>query len=125
VSIILRRADGADLKVNAWNWGVLHYLVAAADVLPRAAWEPKRYNGGGDLDASQVQTLVAFLSKEVLPRLKEGERMFFDGTVTDVPDDGTFYRAESETWKNYSLQHPVLVEIIVFLEAARGPVCFL
>jgi hypothetical protein len=33
-------------------------------------------------------------------------------TLTDVPDDGTFYREESEQWKNYSLQRAVLEPVI-------------
>lgn len=125
MSIVLESADGRDLTVNAWNWGVLHHLVARADVLPEEVWEPKRYNGGGELDARQVAALADFLEQAVLPRLRDGERMFFDGSVTDAPDDGTFYRDEAELWKNYSLQRGVLVAIIGFLRQAVSPVAFL
>ena len=124
MSVILERADGAELKVNAWNWGVLHHVVAVAGLFPDEVWEPKRYNGGGDLDCQQVAALADWLETRILPRLSEGERMFFDSTVTDVPDDGTLYRNESELWKNYSLHRTVLVSIIDFLRAAHGPVSF-
>jgi hypothetical protein len=122
VSVILQAPDGRDLKVNAWNWGVLHHLVEQAGIFPDDVWVPKRYNGGGALDADQVARLADFLAAEVVPLIGEGERMFFDGSITDVPDDGTFYRADDELWKNYSLRRDVLDAVIEFLRAASGNV---
>ena len=125
MSITLDAEGGADLDVNAWNWGVLHHLVDNAGLFPEEVWAPKRYSGGGELDAAQVKALADFLEETVLPALQPGERLFFDGTITDVPDDGTFYREESEQWKNYSLQHAVLERVIAFLREAGGSVSFL
>ncbi len=125
MSIILESSDGRDLQVNAWNWGVLHHLVARAGLFSEEDWEPKRSNGGGELDQSQVTALADLLEAKLLPQLRERERMFFDGTVTDAPDDGTFYRDEAELWKNYSLRHDVLVAVIAFLRSANGTVAFL
>lgn len=122
MSVILEAPDGRDLKVNAWNWGVLHHLVEQAGLFSDEVWVPKRYNGGGALDAGQVARLADFLAERVRPLIGEGERMFFDGSVTDVPDDGTFYRAEEELWKNYSLSRQVLDDVIDFLRAAGGSV---
>ena len=124
MSITLERSDGTELRVNAWNWGVLHHLVAKADLFPAELWEPKRFNGGGTLEAPEAATLADFLAERVLPRLREGERMFYDGTITDVADDGTFYREPGELWRNYSLHRTVLVEVIEFLRKAAGPVSF-
>jgi hypothetical protein len=124
MSIILKSSDGR-VQVNAWNWGVLHHLVTHGGLFSEENWEPKRSNGGGELDHSQVMALANFLEAKVLPQLHDGERMFFDGTVTDVPDDGTFYRDEAELWKNYSLHHHVLVSIIAFLRSTNGQVAFL
>lgn len=123
MSITLWTSD-RDLTINAWNWGVLHALVASAGVFSDEIWEPKRYNGGGTLDEEQVATLADFLESSVLPRIAPGQRMFFDESVTDEPDDGTFYRGESELWRNYSLHHDVLVEVIAFLRAVQAPVAF-
>ena len=122
MSVILQAPDGRDLKVNAWNWGVLHHLVERAGLFPDDVWVPKRYNGGGALDADQVSRLADFLSDKVIPLIAPGQRMFFDGNTTDVPDDGTFYRAEEELWKNYSLHRDVLDDVIAFLRAAGGSV---
>ena len=122
MSVILEASGGRTLKVNAWNWGVLHHLVERAGIFPDDLWLPKRYNGGGALDAGEVDRLAEFLAGEVVPLIGEGERMFFDGSTTDVPDDGTFYRAEEELWKNYSLTRAVLDGVIDFLRAAGGSV---
>ena len=122
MSVVLEAPDGRSLKVNAWNWGVLHHLVEKAGLFPDQVWVPKRYNGGGALDAGQVALLADFLAELVVPLIGEGERMFFDGTTTDVPDDGTFYRAEDELWKNYSLHRDVLDRVIEFLRAAGASV---
>ena len=118
MSVHLCTADGRDLKVNAWNWGTLHELVERAGWFDEDTWAPLRYNGGVELDAAAT----ARLATEVLPRMRPGERALLDGSITDVPDDGTFYRGEDELWKNYSLDHDVLVAIIEFLRAAGGPV---
>src|SRR5690349_10478534 len=122
MSVILESPDGRELKVNAWSWGALHAIVASAELFPAAVWEPKRSNGGGALDARQVAILADFLSDRPLPRLREGERIFGDGTVTAAPDDGTLYRDEANRWRNYSLHRDVLIEVIEFLRRAAGPV---
>jgi hypothetical protein len=122
MSIVLSTGDGASMKINAWNWGVLHYRVARAALFDAAMWEPKRFNAGGDLELDDVRRLADWLEHDLVPMIGDGERMFFDGSVTDVPDDGTFYRDEAEMWKNYSLHHAVLVDVIAFLRAATGPV---
>jgi hypothetical protein len=122
MSIHLEAAEGRSLKVNAWNWGVLHHRVAAARILPAEIWETMRFNAGDELDPGHVKVLIEFLERRVLSCLRVGERMFFDGSVTDQPDDGTFYRDEKERWKNYSLHRSVLIAIIEFLKAAGSPV---
>jgi hypothetical protein len=125
MSHILEATDGRNLPVNAWNWGVLHHLVAQARVLPDEEWTPLRWNGGGDLTADQVSVLAAFLQENIAARLREGERMFCDGSVTNVPDDGILFRTEDEMWKNYSLHREVLDRVIAFLRTSQGGVTVL
>ncbi len=120
----LETADGRALEINVWNWGVLHHIVAQRNLFAETIWAPKRSNGGGELDGSQVAALAEFLEHDVLPYLAPGERLFYDGTVSDRPDDGRFYREEAELWRNYSLAHEVLADAVTFLRGARGPVSF-
>ena len=123
MSIILEDALGKTIKVNAWNWGVLHFAVACAkppvfedeDFLGRL-----RYGGGVTLSKEQADSLFEYLTEVVLPRLKPGQRMLTDFSVTDEPDDGTMHRDDLE--KNYSLHHEVLVSVLHFLHEAQAPI---
>ncbi len=123
--MILSTDDGLDYHVNVWNWGVLHHMVAIENIFPEEIWEPLYYNLGYELNAEQVTILADFLETKLLPSLKAGERLFFNGTITNEPDDGTFYRDEKDVWRNYSLHHHVLVQIINFLRNTNGYVKFL
>jgi hypothetical protein len=80
-------------------------------------------HGGAELSHEQVVDLYTFLEDEVLPRLQPGQRMFFDLSITDEPDDGTFFRDDLD--KNYSLQYEVLLSVIDFLRTTKAPVKFL
>ena len=122
MSVILTDSIGKSLQVNAWNWGVLHYSLACCQ--PRLledeqVLEQLRF-GGVELNADQVEAIHDYLREVILPRIKPGEQMLHDFSVTDEPDDGTLYRDGLE--KNYSLRHDVLVAVIEFLGQACGPV---
>jgi len=122
MSVILTDSDEKSLQVNAWNWGVLHYaLVCCKPKLfeDEQLLEQLRF-GGVELGEGEINAMRDYLREVILPRIQPGERMFLDFTVTDKPDDGTFYRDELE--KNYSLHHSVLVEVIEFLDHAKVPV---
>lgn len=123
MSITISSGDRLCLHLNAWSWGVLHFLVEKAQLFPEDVWESARYLGT-ELDSSQATQLADFLGASVLPALKPGERMFFDGSKTDLPDDGTFFRDAGEQWKNYSLHREVVQDILEFLKTSKGAVSF-
>lgn len=112
----------SSLSINWWTWGPLHALVANAAILPEDHWETTRYNCSTELSLQQVEILANFFELQVLPRLGTGERLLSDGTVTDLPDDGTLHRDDLSM--NYSVHRESLVSIIGFLRAASGPVSF-
>lgn len=125
MSMILADAADRTIQINAWNWGVLHHQVERAGLLLDDVWGPKRWNASGALAPADVARLASFLGDALAPRIPPGSRMFFDGTITDVPDDGTFFRRPDEQWKNYSLRREVLDEVVEFLRQAVGDVAFL
>jgi hypothetical protein len=121
LGITLEDSQGKSISVNAWNWGVLHFTVTCAR--PKFLKDDFLGNlrfGGVSLSEDQSATLLNFLEEVVLPRLKPGQRMFYDLSVTDEPDDGTLHRDNLE--KNYSLHHSVLVSVIEFLRNAQPPI---
>jgi hypothetical protein len=122
MSVRLTDSTGQSLKVNAWNWGALHYAMTCAKpplFEGEAVVEGLRY-GGIELDEGQVRKLHDFLSEVLRPMIAIGQRMLFDLSITSEPDDGTFYRDDLR--KNYSLRHDVLVSVIDFLATAHAPI---
>jgi len=122
MSVILEDTQGKSIKVNAWNWGGLHYAVACAKppvFKDQDFLELLRY-GGVTLSKEQVDSLFVYLVKVVLPHLKPGQRMLADFSVTGEPDDGTMYKDDLK--KNYSLHYEVLVSVLHFLHEAQAPI---
>jgi hypothetical protein len=121
MSVILTDNGGKSLKVNAWNWGVLHFTLACCKppLLAEPLLEQLR-SGGVELAAVEVEAIRGYLREVVLPMIGPGQRMLHDLSVTSEPDEGTFFRDEPE--RNYSLRHDVLGAVIEFLEDAGTPV---
>jgi hypothetical protein len=121
MSVLLTDSQGESLKVNAWNWGVLHFTVTCSKVplFEEETVDALRY-GGIDLSENHVKVLHNFLKQVVLPLLKPGERLLDDLSVTSELDDGTFHRDDLS--KNYSLHYEVLVQIIEFLADSKAPI---
>lgn len=124
MSVILTDAKGNSVGVNAWNWGVLHHAVACAKppVLDDADLLEQLRFGSVHLSKEQADSLFVYLVQVVLPRLNPGQRMLVDFSVTDEPDDGTFYRGEADAARNYSLHYEVLITVLHFLKDAEPPV---
>ena len=122
MSVILEDSQGKSIQVNAWNWGVLHYAVACAKppVLDDQDFLELLRFGGVSLSEEQADGLLVYLVNVVLPRLKPGQRMLTNFSVTDEPDDGTLHKDNLE--KNYSLHYDVLVSVVQFLREAQAPI---
>jgi hypothetical protein len=122
MSIRLTDATGQSLKVNAWNWGMLHYAVTCAKppLFEDEAVVDGLRHGGAELDAGQARKLHDFLSSVIRPMIPIGQRMMFDFSTTTEPDDGTLF--SDDLRKNYSLRYDVLVSVIDFLATAQAPV---
>jgi len=122
MSIRLTDSAGQSLKVNAWNWGLLHYTVTCAKPPlfdDEALLDGLRY-GSAELDEGQVRKLHDYLNEIIRPMIPIGHRMLFDLSTTSKLDDGTLY--QDDLRKNYSLRQDVLLSVINFLETAQAPV---
>jgi hypothetical protein len=122
MSIRLTDNAGQSLKVNAWNWGLLHYTVTCAKppLFDDEALLNGLRHGGAELDESQVRKLHDYLNEVIRPMIPIGHRMLFDLSTTLEADDGTLY--QDDLRKNYSLRQDVLISVINFLDVARAPV---
>jgi hypothetical protein len=122
MSVRLADSAGLSLKVNAWNWGVLHYAITCAQppLFDDQDLVDGLRQGGAELDESQVRKLHHFLNEVIRPMIPVGHRMMVDFSTTSEPDDGTLYTDDLS--RNYSLRQDVLLSVIDFLATAQAPV---
>jgi len=78
------------------------------------------YNCGMEVTKEEARSVALFLERKILPSLQPGERIMLDGTTTNVPDDGTFYREPSELFKNYGASDEWLRLFANFCQECNG-----
>ncbi len=78
-------------------------------------------NGNGvKIEQEEAHLIGKTLYDEILPKLEPNKRMFINFTITDEPDDGTFYRNPEEMWKNYSVSYQWLKDFADFCLQSKG-----
>ena len=85
MSFILVPKVGSDIQTNSWNWRPTLLLVADAGILTDEEHERMGANGcGGYVDAEKTKRIAALIEAQ-LAKMKGGERMRADRTVTAQP----------------------------------------
>lgn len=107
------------LRKNWWQWRPIVEAIRSLNLLDDERLDYLS-DGIGSLTERECLQIAEELKTKVLPKIREGERMLLDGTVTDVPDDGHFYREQSEQQKNYSVSYESLSTFIDFCYASKG-----
>lgn len=91
MSFILVPSEGEDLQVNAWNWRPTLELLRAAGVITDEDYELLGCQGcGGSVDARKASQ-IADVVTEKLARMKTGERMLADLSVSSEPKKKTVF----------------------------------
>src|SRR5262249_40911440 len=110
--------------LNWWNWRPLVALLVRSGVLPAGEREERcSFNGCGGHLSSAEALLAADQVGKVIARMKQGERLLLDGTVTSKPKDYTLPISEwdeTETQNRYSVDLEVLVSFAGFCSRSRG-----
>jgi hypothetical protein len=78
------------------------------------------YNCGIEVTEEEARAVASFLEEKILPSIKPGERIMLDGTITNIPDGGIFYREPSEQFKNYSAREEWLRLFANFCQKCNG-----
>jgi hypothetical protein len=115
----LKREDRSEY-CNWWSWRPTIELLRVSGLFDAERLELMGTNSGVEITESEARAIAQLFEERVLPTLRPGERMLLDGTVTDVPDDGTFYREPSEQWKNYSASEEWLRRFVTFCRECQG-----
>src|SRR5262245_37216498 len=115
----LKREDRSE-NCNWWNWRPTIELLRQSGLFDAERLELMGSNACAEVSESEARAVAQFLEQQVLPALRPGERVMLDGSVTDVPDDGTFYREPAEQFKNYSASEEWLRRFAAFCRECNG-----
>ena len=114
-------AEGFEFTANVWNWKAALEIIKDLDIISENHVRQLGYNAMGvKMDLEEAHLIGAKIRDEILPKVGPGKRIYSDGTITDQPDDGTFYKDDDEQWKNYSVTHDWLKDFSDFCLRSKG-----
>jgi len=114
-------AENFEFTANVWNWKAALEIIKDLDIISENHVRQLGYNAMGvKMDIEEAHLIGQKIRDEILPKVGPGKRIFADGSVTDAPDDGTFYKDEDEQWKNYSVSHDWLKDFSDFCLKSKG-----
>lgn len=114
-------SEGFEFHANVWNWKTALEIIKSFDLLSEGKIKQMSYNATGvKLEKDDARLIGEKIRDEILPKLEPNKRIFADLSVTDAPDDGTFYRDDDEQWKNYSASYEWLKDFSEFCLKSKG-----
>lgn len=114
-------AENFEFTANVWNWKAVLEVIKDLDIMSEGTVRQMGYNAMGvKVDIDDAHAIGQRIHEQILPKLSPNKRMYADGTITDEPDDGTFYRDEDEQWKNYSVSYEWLKDFADFCLQSKG-----
>lgn len=114
-------AEGFEFTANVWNWKAALEVIKNLDIISENHVRQLGYNAMGvKLNVDEAHLIGQKIRDEILPKVGPGKRIYADGSVTDQPDDGTFYKDDDEQWKNYSVSHDWLKDFSDFCLKSKG-----
>ena len=124
MAVILVSASGEELMINWWNWRPTVALLVRGGILAAGEREERCLaNGcGGHLSALQA-CRAADLVEDLVAAMMPGQRMLFDGEVTEAPKEygkPVSEWDEADTRNAYSAQYEVLKLFAAFCRRSGG-----
>jgi hypothetical protein len=112
------------MMINWWNWRPTVALLVRAGILPAGEREERCLANccGGHLTQSEAMRAADYI-EGVVAAMRPGQRMLFDGEVTEKPIDYSKPISEwdeADTWNNYSAQYDLLKAFAVFCRRCGG-----
>lgn len=121
ITLFDRETDEIVFDINFWNYRAIVEAVRSLGALPEetvdALHEAFQQTG---LTTEEARRVGAALRTQLLPALRDDERLLLDGTRTTTPDDGTFYREPSEQHRNYGASREALEKFTRCCETCNG-----
>jgi hypothetical protein len=114
-------AENFEFTANVWNWKAALEIIKDLDIVSEGHVRQLGYNAMGvKMGHEEAHLIGAKIRDEILPKVGPGKRIYSDGSITDQPDDGTFYKDDDEQWKNYSVSHDWLKDFSDFCLRSKG-----
>jgi hypothetical protein len=111
---------GHDLQINSWNWRPMLALLRARGLIGEEQFERMGASGcGGRLTAEESKRAALFFREEIIPRLKDGEQMHADGSVSTTPSKPRLISSTS-TRDLHVVRKACLQSFIVFCDTGQG-----
>lgn len=114
-------AENFEFTANVWHWKAALEIIKDLDIVSESHVRQLGYNAMGiKMNLDEARLIGEKIRDEILPKVGPGKRIYADGTVTDQPDDGTFYKDDDEQWKNYSVSYDWLKDFSEFCLRSKG-----
>jgi hypothetical protein len=114
-------SENFEFQTNVWNWKTALEIIKSFDILSEGKIKQMSYNATGvRVEKDEAHLIGEKIKADILPKVVPNKRIFLDLSITDKPDDGTFFRDEDEQWKNYSTSHDWLAEFADFCLNSKG-----
>lgn len=113
------RDRSRSIHTNWWQWRPTVELIRSLGLFDDERLDVV-VEGIGEFNQEETHRIAELLELNVLPRVQANEQVLIDGSVTDVPDDGTFHREQEQQHRNYRANRDWLVEFIAFCKSSNG-----
>jgi hypothetical protein len=112
--------DKHHLSINWWNWRPVLAFLSDAGLIDDEQFERLGANGcGGTLTPEQSQKAAEYLTREILPRLQDGQQIHADGQISPVPSTSRPI-SSLPTHELYALSKTCLESFIPFCQSCKG-----
>jgi hypothetical protein len=112
--------DKHDLQINGWNWRPILVFLHKASLIGDEQYQRMGSNGcGGRLTAETARKVAGFLRREIIPQLRDCERMHADGQVSAVSGESRPI-ASLSSHELYAAQKSCVEAFVAFCEASEG-----
>jgi hypothetical protein len=113
--------EGFEFNANVWKWKAALEVIKSLDLLSENRVRQMAYNAAGvKIEPEDAHAIGQQIRDRILPKLEPNKRIFANLTITDTPDDGTFFSGEEEQGKNFSVNYEWLKDFSDFCLRSKG-----
>lgn len=113
--------NNENFTASRWSWKATLAIIESLAVIDESTIRMLN-QGYMDIviDKSQAKQIAQGIRDNFLTKLKDGNRVFANLSITDELDDGTLYRSAEDEWRNYSASKEWLESFVDFCETSHG-----